>query len=345
MVFLCAVLYFNFKKYGKIKTMPPVQLSPEENNVRRLKKPKIEILPLIVFFILSLVLIFLGYERFTNLKEISRLDTENQKLTINLEKENKLRQKENSESNATINSLSEQINNLNHELDRTSLYLEQERERNNDFENQIDDLQNTVIGLDKLSKTDRELLMKYSKTYFLNENFIPSKLTQINQKYVMPGKKDQYFHGEALPFLEDLLKDAKRAGYDIRIISAYRSFDEQNELKGQFSQTYGNGANTFSADQGYSEHQLGTTVDIVDVDTGATNQSFAKTKAYDWLLDNAYRYGFVLSYPENNQYYIFEPWHWRFVGIELARDLHRLKADFYDWDQRRIDEYLIKIFD
>lgn len=325
--------------------MQPEQFLPEKEEYIESKKPKIAIFPLAVFSVFSLVLIFLGYERFTNLKEISNLNIENQKIALSFESENKLRLKENSEANATINSLSDQIDNLNQQLDRTSRLLEEERERNSNFENQIDDLQNTVIGLDKLSKTDRELLMKYSKTYFLNENFIPSKLTQINQKYVLPGKKDQYFHGDALPFLEDLLKDAKRAGHDIRIISAYRSFDEQNELKGQFSQTYGSGANTFSADQGYSEHQLGTAVDIADVATGATSQSFAKTEAYEWLVDNAYRYGFILSYPENNQYYIFEPWHWRFVGIDLARDLHRLNDSFYDWDQRRIDEYLIKIFD
>jgi len=325
--------------------MQPEQFLPEKEECIESKKPKIAIFPLAVFSVFSLVLIFLGYERFTNLKEISNLNIENQKIALSFESENKLRLKENSEANATINSLSDQIDNLNQQLDRTSRLLEEERERNSNFENQIDDLQNTVIGLDKLSKTDRELLMKYSKTYFLNENFIPSKLTQINQKYVLPGKKDQYFHGDALPFLEDLLKDAKRAGHDIRIISAYRSFDEQNELKGQFSQTYGSGANTFSADQGYSEHQLGTAVDIADVATGATSQSFAKTEAYEWLVDNAYRYGFILSYPENNQYYIFEPWHWRFVGIDLARDLHRLNDSFYDWDQRRIDEYLIKIFD
>jgi len=49
---------------------------------------------------------------------------------------------------------------------------------------------------------------------------------------------------------------------------------------------------------------------------------FNKTKAYQWLLNNAYKYGFILSYPENNEYYIYEPWHWRFVGIKLATKLH-----------------------
>ncbi len=63
------------------------------------------------------------------------------------------------------------------------------------------------------------------------------------------------------------------------------------------------------------------------------------------MLDNAHRYGFILSYPEGNEFYIFEPWHWRFVGEDLARDLDRADAHFYDWEQREIDKYLLTIFD
>lgn len=241
--------------------------------------------------------------------------------------------------------LERDIATTNNELNEVLTDLRREQNRNEDFMDQIDTLAGTVGTLNKLSKTDRELLQKYSRTYFLNENFIPTKITQIDNDYVLPGKKDQYFHGDTLEYLIDMLDAAERAGHDIKIISAYRSFDEQQELKGQFTQTYGSGANTFSADQGYSEHQLGTAVDIVDVATGATSQSFAETDAYAWLLDNAHRYGFILSYPQGNDFYIFEPWHWRFVGRDLARDLNRANETFYDWSQRDIDEYLIKIFD
>lgn len=110
------------------------------------------------------------------------------------------------------------------------------------------------------------------------------KLSQIESKYIFPGKKDQYFHGNALEFLTDMLDDAKDEGVDLQIVSAYRSFDEQTEVKGQFTQIYGSGSNTFSADQGYSEHQLGTTVDLTDTTTGGAYLSFAQTTAYDWLL-------------------------------------------------------------
>lgn len=148
-----------------------------------------------------------------------------------------------------------------------------------------------------------------------------------------------------MEFLEDMLDAAKDDGIDLKVLSAYRSFDEQISVKQSHTVVYGSGANTFSADQGYSEHQLGTTVDLTTPEINGAYESFADTDAYQWLQKNAYKYGFILSYPEGNAYYVFEPWHWRFVGVDLARDLHRKGDNFYDWDQRKIDEYLIKIFD
>ena len=109
--------------------------------------------------------------------------------------------------------------------------------------------------------------------------------------------------------------------------------------------SYGSGANKFSADQGYSEHQLGTTIDFTTLKTRNNFSAFKSTDAYIWLTDNAYKYGFVLSYPETNGYYVFEPWHWRFVGVKLAKRLYDDKIYFYDLSQREIDEYLVSIFD
>jgi len=234
-------------------------------------------------------------------------------------------------------------------LERDMVYLNEELttelNRNAEFAEQIRRLSGTVNNLSKLAQTDRELLQKYSRVFFLSENYVPARLAQIRSDYVLEGRGDQFFHADAMRWLERMIRDAARDGMELRVLSAYRSFDEQSEIKGQFNQVYGSGANQFSADQGYSEHQLGTAVDIVDPRTAATSQAFARTPEYQWLLDNAHRYGFILSYPEGNRFYIFEPWHWRFVGRELAGDLHAEGAHFYDWDQRRIDEYLVSFFD
>ncbi len=248
-------------------------------------------------------------------------------------------------ASSTIAELAERLSMTAEELEDVERDLRHEEDKNEDFEDQIKAISGTVGILDKLSKTDEELLQKYSRTYFLNENFVPMKLSKIETKYILPGRQEQYFHGDAIDFLNDMLDDAENDGMDLKVLSAYRSFDEQQSLKGQYTQVYGSGANAFSADQGYSEHQLGTTVDISDQVTGGAYTSFAQTEEYKWLLENAHKYGFILSYPEDNGFYVFEPWHWRFVGIDLASDLRRENADFYTWDQRTIDEYLVKIFD
>ncbi len=223
--------------------------------------------------------------------------------------------------------------------------LEEERDQNEDFERQIRKIGTTVGDLDKLSKTDKELLQKYSKVFFLNEHYIPLKLQQIDDVYLSDKNDPTFIHAKVVPFLEDMLDDAREDGVDMQILSAYRSFDEQRELKGNYTVTYGSGANTFSADQGYSEHQLGTAIDVTTGSLAGGLTSFEQTAAYTWLLNNAYRYGFVLSYPKDNAFYIFEPWHWRFVGTMLARELYQSETSFYDLDQRTIDEYLISVFD
>ncbi len=213
------------------------------------------------------------------------------------------------------------------------------------FDGQIQDLGNTVGTLEKLSKTDEELLKKYSKVYFLSENYRPAQLFAIDKKYLYE-KEDAYIQTQVLPYLEKLLVAARVDGIDLLIASAFRSFETQISLKSEYKVVYGAGtANQFSADQGYSEHQLGTAVDFTTPSVGGVFSEFQTDPAYEWLLANAYKYGFILSYPERNVFYKFEPWHWRFVGAELAKRLHTDKEYFYDLGQREIDEYLIKLFD
>jgi len=245
-----------------------------------------------------------------------------------------------------ITSLETDLTNIKHDLEELVQDYEDEINRNEEFENQIMDLAGSLDEFERLNEIDEELLIKYSKVSFLNENYLPSDLKQIDDKYVLEGKGDQYFHGDAMRFLERMFDAARRDDIDLKVISAYRSFDEQNELKGQFTQVYGTGANAFSADQGFSEHQLATTIDLTTPDVGATSQSFGQTEAFEWLQENAHKYGFILSYPEGNSFYIYEPWHWRFVGRDLARDLDRDdERTFYTMDQREINKYLLEFFD
>jgi D-alanyl-D-alanine carboxypeptidase len=226
--------------------------------------------------------------------------------------------------------------------------LADQQNKSESFQSTINDIAGTVGTLTKLSKTDKELLQKYSKVYFLSDNYVPMSLANINENYVYDKTKILQFHTSALPYLERMLNDANVSDSSIsmKVVSAYRSFDTQLALKQDYLVTYGSGANKFSADQGYSEHQLGTTVDLA---TTALKTpllaNFASSSAYMWLSNNAYRYGFILSYPQNNTYYKYEPWHWRFVGVQLATVLHNTGNNFSDMEQRDIDTYLAYIFD
>ncbi len=220
-----------------------------------------------------------------------------------------------------------------------------EREKGETLAEQVRQIADNVGTLTKLSQTDKELLQKYSKIYFLNENYIPARLSEIDQKYLFNKNKVEQIHTDILPFLEKLLLAAEKENVPILIISAYRSFGTQATLKTNYKMTYGSGANKFSADQGYSEHQLGSALDFTTLNLGSGFTKFAKSPAYEWLLANAYKYGFILSYPLQNTYYQFEPWHWRFVGVELATRLHNENKTFYYTSQREINNYLVKIFD
>lgn len=208
----------------------------------------------------------------------------------------------------------------------------------------LDAMSNTLGLYQKLANTDRELLAKYSKVYFLNELYTPKLSVTIPSNYTFDTEKENMISVDVWPFLRKMLDDAQMTNVDLKIISAFRSFDTQSALKSSYNVTFGSGANTFSADQGYSEHQLGTTIDFTTTKLGIDNSKFEKTSEYIWLTENAYKYGFILSYPKGNSYYIFEPWHWRFVGKALAQRLHDEGKNFYDLSQRDINEYLLTIF-
>jgi len=286
-------------------------------------------------FILGLIIIaslgYGGYSYILTTKELK--ETKNNLALSTAEFENKIKQLENDLSGTK----NENVNLMN------SLVAEQSK--NNLFEGQIGAIQDVVSALEKLNKTDKELLQKYSKIYFLNENYAPPSLADIDPKYLYNKERFLQIHANVQPYLYTMLENASSSGVSLKIISAYRSFSDQTSLKLSYKMTYGSGANKFSADQGYSEHQLGTAVDFTTPDTGESFLKFENTTAYKWLMENAYEYGFILSYPKQNTYYQFEPWHWRFVGVALATKSHDSNKYFYNLDQREIDLYLISIFD
>lgn len=115
--------------------------------------------------------------------------------------------------------------------------------------------------------------------------------------------------------------DALAVNLNIYIASGYRSYNYQNTLYNNYSAVSGvDGADTYSARPGHSEHQTGLCFDLNSVD-----DSFANTAEGKWIDQNAYRYGFIVRYPkgkENITGYQYESWHLRYVGEELASKLY-----------------------
>ncbi len=302
-----------------------------------MKKSKLyQFLPVLI---ISLGIIgFLGYQNYLLKKNKFFLEGELSKTQVNFASTKK-------ELEANIDSLNQNLNKTITERNNFEQKYNEEKNRMDAFASQIQGIQGTVGTLEKLSQTDEELLKKYSKVYFLNENYIPRAFIKITPEYTFDKQKDYLIYDRTWSFLSSMLLAAENNNIHLRIVSAYRSFGTQSDLKSSYSVIYGSGANKFSADQGYSEHQLGTTLDFTTEEIGSSFSIFNKTTAYKWLSENAYKHGFILSYPEGNKYYIFEPWHWRFVGRALAEKLHQEGKNFYDLDQREIDQYLISFFD
>ena len=132
---------------------------------------------------------------------------------------------------------------------------------------------------------------------------------------------------QAAPALEDMFAAAKKDGIDMIVASAYRSYSLQVSVYG--AEVKNNGqqqADRESARPGHSEHQTGLAIDVgVPSRDCEVEQCFADLPAGKWVAANAYKYGFVLHYGKNQESvtgYTYEPWHLRYVGIDLSTEIH-----------------------
>lgn len=128
--------------------------------------------------------------------------------------------------------------------------------------------------------------------------------------------------------LTKMFEGAFKEGHSLMVGSAYRSATTQDLLFNTYVARVGyEQANKYSAHPGHSEHQTGLAVDISTVSQQCyLAECFIGTADGQWLADNAYKYGFHLRYPKGKEIitgYNFEPWHYRYVGIELATALHQ----------------------
>ena len=152
-----------------------------------------------------------------------------------------------------------------------------------------------------------------NKTYSLPSNFVPNNLVSINGYIKVVDYVKKAF--------DELKSDANSIGLNIYASSGYRSYSNQNYIYNNYVKLDGKeNADTYSARAGHSEHQTGLAIDLNSID-----MTFDNTDESNWIKDNCYKYGFIIRYPKDKDYitgYMYEPWHIRYVGKELAPKLY-----------------------
>ncbi|MDH6532166.1 D-alanyl-D-alanine carboxypeptidase [Aurantimicrobium minutum] len=153
--------------------------------------------------------------------------------------------------------------------------------------------------------------------------FVPSDLSTVAG---VPNEFSQPLREPAARAVEQLYAAAQSQGVNFGIISAYRDYNTQVALYNKYVNRDGQeAADTYSARPGHSEHQTGLAVDFDDGGSCYLTACFESTAAGQWLATHAYEYGFVLRYPAGKEAitgFTYEPWHFRYVGVELATEMH-----------------------
>ena len=187
---------------------------------------------------------------------------------------------------------------------------------------------NVNIGLDKKVYDDavpatnlnknNVLVNKYN---YLDKDYVPKNLEKISTVYALSNMKLVENAKEAY---EEMAKDASKSKLKLVILSSYRSYDYQVDLYNRYAKKDGKEkADTYSGRPGFSEHQTGLAFDIYNGKT--TYTKFESTKEFDWMQENAYKYGFILRFPKGKELetgYQYESWHYRDVGKDIAKDIY-----------------------
>lgn len=187
------------------------------------------------------------------------------------------------------------------------------------------DSQNTITTNYQIMEPD-DLLVLVKHGFGVSSDYVPDDLVSTNIM-VSDSNPDPRLRKEAAEALEKMAEDASKEGYTLAINSAYRSYEDQQAVYDEYFTMYDPvTAASLVAVPGYSEHQLGLSVDLTckDVIDGVYGV-FGDSPDYDWTIAHAHEYGFILRYPEDKTAITGtanEPWHYRYVGVEAATEIY-----------------------
>ncbi|QMU99347.1 D-alanyl-D-alanine carboxypeptidase family protein [Borrelia sp. A-FGy1] len=170
-----------------------------------------------------------------------------------------------------------------------------------------------------LEAEKNNLLLQVNKKFPIPEGYKPTDLVYLKDFKELKdiGKKSLKLRKILIEDLINLIKEASKNGFAIKIVSAYRTKEYQKFLFEHNVKTYGlKLAEKQSAMPNHSQHQLGTAIDFVEI-----NDNLLDTKVGKWIYENSSKYGFSLSYPKNYEKetgYKSEPWHYMYIGKQAC---------------------------
>ncbi len=187
-----------------------------------------------------------------------------------------------------------------------------------------------------IRSNDEKNTILINKQNTIGQNYEPERLVDVPDEY--RGGKKERLDEIAEKALEAMMLDMRSAGVsDCYVTSSYRTYDDQerlfnNYIKNEMNKGYSKEeakqrANMYSARGTESEHRTGLCLDFTTASVGgAVEEIFEGTAAFAWLSENAWKYGFILRYPEDKvdiTGYDYEPWHYRFVGLEHSAAIYQ----------------------
>ncbi len=176
----------------------------------------------------------------------------------------------------------------------------------------------------------KENLMLVNKFNSLSEDYEPEDLTLVSSQYAYSEK---YISESIYEALIEMLTAAKAEGYSIVITQGYRSYSDQEEAYNSYRDYHTEEeADLFAARAGHSDYQTGLSVLLVPYNKTVEDEK--TSEEFNWLIDNAYRYGFILRFPEDKEDitgFAYEPWRYRYVGEEVAEYIHENDITFDEY--------------
>jgi D-alanyl-D-alanine carboxypeptidase len=212
------------------------------------------------------------------------------------------------------------------------------RSNDNSFEEEAKE-KLLALHLPAPAETCGDLRVLVDRSHSLPPDFVPDDLVSLQAYGIATlGNDVLQLQREAAEHLGRLVEAAAVDGEELVVASAYRSYEEQQISHKRLESVYGVGANGTSATPGHSQHQLGTAVDFTNAAVGyQVWLPFGQTSAYLWLQHHAWEYGFVLAYPRGKAEetgYQWEPWHYRYVGVENAERLEESGLSLQEFLER-----------